>query len=257
MVRRLTALISALTAGVLTAVPGGAHAAGGSPTGAPLNVLTPEDLMNTWVLADTRLSVAITDYTATTPRTYAIDILRADMRSRTQPSWHRHLDAIPATTFDIAVAPGQVVCVRARAVDAPDSAWSMKRCAVRPIDDRRLQRSGRMRTVKRAEFADGRARRLAPGARLRAHRVPRGWQYGFVVGGGHVGGRFEWPWVRQAGNLQQTYEMASDPVQGQSFQFKTANRDSRAIVQGADTDSGYFSKPVGGFAMRPDWAATP
>lgn len=115
-----------------------------------------------------------------------VQMVRTDMRTATPPAWRTIRTRTTIRKHVIAVASGQVICVRARQHSWNlTSAWSRIRCVVRALDDQVLRRVGRVRVVKDTRYADGRASILPLGTRAYIGGVPADALYGPVYT--HVG----------------------------------------------------------------------
>lgn len=121
-----------------------------------------------------------------TPASYDVRVSRASMRSPRRGVWTRpaHLQGITRSILRIAVAPGQAVCLSARARDAEGNVepWqsASHSCTVRALGAAKLERRGHVQVIRKEGYYGGSASLLHPGSALTLHGVPRGAMVGVV-----------------------------------------------------------------------------
>ncbi|MEV5002395.1 hypothetical protein [Nocardioides sp. LML1-1-1.1] len=113
--------------------------------------------------------------------TWDAQVLRADMRAATPPPWRNAFTGTTVRSHVLAIAPGQVVCVRARQHSwGATSAWSLLTCVVRAREDQSVRRKGPVRVVTDGHYLDRRASILRSGTRMVIGGIPAGALYGPV-----------------------------------------------------------------------------
>lgn len=114
-------------------------------------------------------------------KSFDVQIVRGGMRRKARPAWAGFRTATTDQVYVIPIDTGQVVCLRAREhLFGETSPWSHKSCVMRPLDDRLVRATGRVRRVDDSLFADGRATVLSGNGRLYLPRVPERAWYGFL-----------------------------------------------------------------------------
>jgi len=114
------------------------------------------------------------------PAAYDVRVSRASMLSAKRGAWKRpaYLQGITRTTLRFPIAPGQVVCISARARDAAGNVGPWRtdgyRCLVRALHASKLKQSGRVTIVRRDGYYGKSGRILHPGSSLTLYGVPKG-----------------------------------------------------------------------------------
>lgn len=112
-------------------------------------------------------------------RTWDVQVVRADMRAANPPAWRTGLSGTTQRYHSVPVAPGQVVCVRARQHSwGVVSTWSRISCKVRVREDQVLPRKGPVKVVTDRHYPDRRASVLPRGTSLVISGIPAGALYG-------------------------------------------------------------------------------
>ncbi len=111
--------------------------------------------------------------TAALPMTYEFQYNRTPMRALMPTLWRPLATRSEAGVMSLAIAPGTVLCVRARATNANGTGgWGYRDCVVRALGDEQLKKKGKVNRVRDRHYADRVATRLNGNARLILPKVP-------------------------------------------------------------------------------------
>jgi hypothetical protein len=183
--------------------------------------------------------------------TYDLQLSRTPMRAAHRSAWRTVVTGSDRSHRRLHVAPGRVLCVRARVHRAGStSVWSKRQCVVQPLGDQQLQRRGPMRVRPDRHFTDGHSTVLRTGGRLLLPGVRRGASYGPVyVDNGVLNDGHDLPewWI--VGH-QHLYQSANGGFHGEEMWLaKVARESGTAMI----TTTSPFSMPVGGIVVLPRW----
>lgn len=111
--------------------------------------------------------------TAPLPMTYEFQVTRTPMRAILPTLWRGLTTRSGAGIMSLSIAPGTVLCVRARATNANGTGgWGYRDCVVRALGDEQLQKKGRVSRVRDRHYVDRTSTRLSGKARLILPKVP-------------------------------------------------------------------------------------
>lgn len=185
MPKKLVVLVALLLAGTLA--PSGVSDAVTPPAVEPPMAFFPASQLGTSTLAPAATfriepgAVTLPQAQGPENRTWDVQVLRADMRAAKAPAWRTGLSGTAQRSHSVPVAPGQVVCVRARQHSwGVVSTWSRPSCKVRVREDQALPRKGPVKVVTDRHYPDRRASVLPRGTRLVLAGIPAGALYGPV-----------------------------------------------------------------------------
>ena len=181
-------------------------------------------------------------------RSFDVRIRRARMRAARPPAWRLRSTGETRLTHRLRVGAGRIVCLRVRQHSfGLRSAWSAPNCVVRPLDDSRLRRQGRVTTVRDRHYPDHRARVLHRDGRLLLPRVPRRAWYAAVQTNVRRAGH-RWPDIRILGHRAST-----DCSGGYRGRVVWCARRTTHAGTAVVSVRGRASNPVGGVVVLPKW----
>lgn len=258
--RRVLAASAALAvAATLSALPS-SQAAATAPTAAPPKVHVSAGAEGEgWGITSSHARFQLVAESLTPPASYDVRVSRASMLSPHAGAWKRpsYLQRITRTKLRFPIAPGQVVCISARARDAAGNVGPWRAgehlCLVRALHANKLHRSGPVTTVRRSGYYNGTGRIMHVGSKLTLYGVPKGASIEMVYA--QMKGRetsWKYPgWTMPGHNSDIT--LAGTRTRSWLW---CINRFSRkgALVFGAWRESGNKrSEPLQGVAIYPQW----
>ncbi|MGC4111833.1 MAG: hypothetical protein QM747_15725 [Nocardioides sp.] len=241
-------------------------ATAGSPSyAAPAHVrrpyvsIAPQSVIEFDVLRRPVVRIALNDHGYAFPPsgdTYELQVSRTPMRATRRAAWHTFAERSALGLQRVHVAPGRVLCFRARThrdgvtSGRSTSAWTRRECFVQPLGDEQVKRQGRMRVRPDKHFSDGHSTVLCTGGRLLLPHVPRGASYGPVyVNNGVLNDGHDQPewWIL---GHRHPYQSANGGFSGElQWNAKVAREPGTAVI----TTESPYSEPIGGVVVIPKW----